>query len=583
MEKPEYRKGPTLLCSMGKSWQVVAEAVGVFVQLRLDCARVCVLTSENAEVNRAIKELQSYWKRRGLPPLEVYQVAGFTDLRTEQEHAQFTEGLLRWMFHVCPDRRDRYVCLAGGFKTMSAAMQQAACWFGAAEVFHVLCEPRYGPEGNQEPKSAEDVDQALAAGHVRSIRLGPESGWPQLLQLRAEDFPLHVEQRDDTWRIHVSSSHAWLLKSVQEVVQRTHDLAGNFCSLERFPFASLALWPKEDLEWLRQPLDPQRDRDWLTALPKVELHCHLGGFATHGESLHKVRKAAQHPECLPALKASDYPTGWPKPPRPIALDAYMRLGDNNGSRLLQDPGCLRAQCALLYEALVADNVRYAETRCSPVNYQNQETGRSAWDVLVDIRNTFQECMEKTSGDRRCHVSLILVATRREGEDRSAISRHLSLAIVARDYWPTGCRVVGVDLAGFETKETRASVFATDFTPVHRVGLAVTVHAGENDDVEGIWQAVFHLSARRLGHALHLEDAPDLLATVAARRIGVEMCPYANLQIKGFRLPGTECASRPEYPLQRYMRQNVPVTVNTDNIGISAASLTDNLALLVLQR
>jgi adenosine deaminase len=34
-----------------------------------------------------------------------------------------------------------------------------------------------------------------------------------------------------------------------------------------------------------------------------------------------------------------------------------------------------------------------------------------------------------------------------------------------------------------------------------------------------------------------------------------------------------------YPLLRYLQTGVPVTINTDNIGISAASLTDNFLLL----
>ena len=79
----------------------------------------------------------------------------------------------------------------------------------------------------------------------------------------------------------------------------------------------------------------------------------------------------------------------------------------------------------------------------------------------------------------------------------------------------------------------------------------------------------------IGHALHLRDAPDLLRAVADRGIGIEMCPFANLQIKGF----APMAGRTAYPLQEYLRAGVPVTVNTDNIGISAASLSDNLLLL----
>jgi adenosine deaminase len=68
--------------------------------------------------------------------------------------------------------------------------------------------------------------------------------------------------------------------------------------------------------------------------------------------------------------------------------------------------------------------------------------------------------------------------------------------------------------------------------------------------------------------------------VAHRRIAIEMCPYANLQIKGFPLDQEASAADPEkrYPLKYYLDSKIPVTVNTDNIGISAASLTDNLLL-----
>jgi adenosine deaminase len=137
----------------------------------------------------------------------------------------------------------------------------------------------------------------------------------------------------------------------------------------------------------------------------------------------------------------------------------------------------------------------------------------------------------------------------------------------------------VDLAGFEDITTRAHYFREDFRAVHRCGLALTVHAGENDDAEGIWSAVFDLNARRIGHALSLGESPDLLRSVADRRIGIEMCPFANLQIKGFPLDDETFEDPQSYPLLRYLQAGVPVTVNTDNIGISAATLTGNFLLL----
>ena len=562
-------EGPVLLCTMGTSWAVVAEAAAFPLPRGEHFSLVAVITS--AGTADAVANLRRYWQRNGRGRLEVFIVKDFVTLNTTEEHLQFTEALYRWILAVAPDPDTRYVCLAGGFKTMSSAMYQAAVLFGAAEVFHVLATPRYGPSGSTEPATEEEVVAALRASDVRYVRLLPQRGWPQFAGLRWEDFPLKRAQEGENWLIWAEG--AGLQQHVEEVVRR---LQSPDKDLEQLPFRSLALWPQPDRSWLQEPLDPVADLEWLRKLPKVELHCHLGGFATSGKLLEQVRQAAEDPGTLPALKEIRFPEGWPKPKQAIKLDHYMALGNNNGTALLRDRGCLKKQCELLYQALVEDHVRYAEIRCSPANYAFGR--RSPWDVLVDIREAFQQAMDNCPEQLRCHVNLILIATRREGEDRSAISRHLALAVVARDHWQDGCRVVGVDLAGFESVQTRAALFEADFTPAHRVGLAVTVHAGENDDVESVWQAVFRLSARRLGHALNLEEAPDLLRAVADRGIGVEMCPYANLQIKGYALGG-EQEGKKRYPLRRYLEQGVLVTVNTDNIGISQASLSQNLALL----
>jgi adenosine deaminase len=255
----------------------------------------------------------------------------------------------------------------------------------------------------------------------------------------------------------------------------------------------------------------------------------------------------------------------------------MRLGDNNGSALLKDPACLEKHCRLLYEHLVSQNVIYAEIRCSPANYTT--TNRSPWDVLSEIKSTFDQCMGVAPN---CQINLIIIATRKEnGDYRTAIGRHLALAATAAEHWrdPNRCRVVGVDLAGYEDLTTRAHHYRDDFRAIHRLGLALTVHAGENDDAEGIWSAIFDLNARRIGHALSLKESEDLMRSVADRRIAVEMCPYANLQIKGYPLGDPIREHKHPYPLLTYLRAGVPVTVNTDNIGISAASLTENFLLL----
>lgn len=557
----------TLFVSLGTSPAIVLEA---FLLPGASFDAVHVLTTENTDVTLVEFFFASHERD---VQLVISRVDGFADLYSEQDHFHFEEVLYRWILDSGVPPEQRYICLSGGFKTMSAAMQKAAAVLGAAEVFHVLAEGK--------PEKVEYIIQAKQRGLLRWIRLGPEDGWPQFRQANREEFPLEVTRQEGRIRW-VRAPNNQFRQRLREIVQRSHNIAGAWNRLADLPFPVLATWPQRALDWLDHPTDSRTDRDWVAALPKIELHCHLGGFATHGPLLETVRAAAQHPEKLPPLKSCHPPTGWPTPDQPISLTDYMRLGDNGGSAILTDPGCLQRQCELLYQHLQQQNVIYAEIRCSPANYASPH--RSPWQVLSEIRAAFQQQMDRArqTGQSLCHVNLILIATRRSsGDYRANIARHLSLAVAAAEHWTADdqCRVVGVDLAGFEDPSTRAHYFREEFTAVHRCGLAVTVHAGENDDAEGIWRAVFDLNARRLGHALHLANSPELLRSVAQRGIAVEMCPYANHQIRGYRLD-VIASDRPVYPLLDYLRQGIRVTVNTDNIGISAASLTENLLFSV---
>lgn len=572
-----------LFITVGAAPAVVLEAVGLMLQhQRLDAVHVIASASKRIETSMLHQSFQAQKME-----YSITRVADFSDLGTPNDHERFEEVLLRWLLHRMHPlpHAQRWVCLAGGFKTMSAAMQQAAELFGAQEIFHVLATPIFGAEEGRkrEPSTAEEVEEALRRHAVHWIRLGGQTGWPQVQRLRSADYPLVLEKDDVTGELKASPAPGPSLREyVAAMRQRSIHVSHHLERLAHLPFPILASWSPQELQWLEEPLDGENDRAWVRSLPKIDLHCHLGGFATHGTDLEAVRQAACFPEKLPTQPVPEFPPGWPVPPEPITLAEYTRLGDATGTRLLRDPGCLKRHCQLLYETLAEDGTVYAEVRCSPANYATDE--RSPWEVLTDIRNTFQECMQ----DDRCHVNLILIATRRQsGNFRTHMARHISLAVTAAERWKEGCRVVGVDLAGYEDRETRPHLFREEFTAVHRCGLALTVHAGENDDAEAIWRAVFDLNARRLGHGLRLmSDDGTLLNSVVSRRIAVELCPYANYQIRHpapnlvpqqecFACLGVPATDRMTYPLREYFRKGVAVTINTDNIGISQANLTDN--------
>jgi adenosine deaminase len=548
----------TLYCQLGLHTIILPEA---FLLAPEEFSKVCAIGTDNATSDYSL--IRTFFEA-SYPDtqLDIAITVGLERVGSSKDHYYYEEVLWRWYVqHLPTDGSLPYVCLSGGTKSMVASLQKATHLFGAEEVFHVQVE---------NIRTLEELDKKKAA--IDYITLGYEEGWPVISKLVRGTFQLAVARQADGISLLSLPDDLGLRATVHSIIAKFRDKENK--PLGELPFASVNLLPKETISWLQQPL-AWNDIGWLEKLPKAELHCHLGGFATFGNLLDSVRNADNDTSEWPhTIKR---PEGWPFVGKTVALDEYMRLGDNTGSTLFKNPKRLKKQIELLYAHFVAENVAYAEIRCSPNNYASGN--RSAWEVLEDIQSTFQHLMDS---DGRCHVNLIIIATRKSDGDFSPISKHLALAITASQrILPEGkCRVVGVDLAGFENEKTRASYYSQDFAGVLRCGLAITVHAGENDSAEGIWQAVHSLHARRLGHALNLYQAPDLLQTVADRRIAVEMCPYANYQIKGFYPMKKEGDSFcPTYPLYSYLKKGVMVTVNTDNIGISDATLSQNFQLL----
>ena len=246
------------------------------------------------------------------------------------------------------------------------------------------------------------------------------------------------------------------------------------------------------------------------------------------------------------------------------FDRYERTG-NAGSSLLQTREAITVATECLAQKMIADNVRYLEVRCSPCNYTRG--GLSALDVVKTIHAALEKHKDKLS------FGLIIIGSRHR--KMSDIYQHIELV---EEINQSGCdyNIVGFDLAGAENKRSAAEL-QVPFLSLMRICQRITVHAGETDDAESIWQAVHYLNAERIGHGLTLAEKPELLQRIVDRRIALEMCPSSNVQIVGYRdwqIPQT--SNLPEYPIKQYLDKGVRVTVNTDNPGLSRCMPSDEL-------
>jgi adenosine deaminase len=251
--------------------------------------------------------------------------------------------------------------------------------------------------------------------------------------------------------------------------------------------------------------------------------------------------------------------------RDIDITRYEELGDLQGSALLKSEPSIRKAVQILLEKAEKDNLLYLELRWSPLNYIGELNAEQVLQCILE---------ELEKGKPNIRKSLLLIASRHGNLNKIDDSIKLMKSMNNKELFVKYFR--GFDLAGNESAHSPKELH-DKFIDVLKECRNITIHAGETLPAESIWEAVYYLNAERIGHGLTLKNNVSLINKFLERKIGIEMCPSSNYQIKGFKdnyIP--ESYYEGVYPLKEYLDRELRVCVNTDNPGISRTSFTNEL-------
>jgi len=536
--------------------------------------------------------------------IRVFVLDGVADIVNESDARAFHDLLLRVVAygHQQKGNGKLYLSLACGRKTMSTDMQDAALIFGCDNLLHVLGD------------KMEDATPMLMGAIPTN-----EAVKPQKVDFENERFLRCTPSTtflDDVESQKKQSQHFFTTYYLNEQETRS-----NFHVLYTLPPSKIEKLKNEHIGFDKSK--ELEELEWLKQLPKTDLHCHLGGVLNPKEIVDVavglndvVRKFSEQnsnysswlntidsstidvfvkpewkdlvkeraekfnvPKCcvvapiLQQFKGKEdeltkrwYEENFETSFCNVGIDKYERLGDLQGSSLLDHPHSLELTMDLLLNRCIRENVKYLEIRCSPFNYAR--VGFYVDDVVRLI------CRMMDSVSDKLKASLIFIISRHRG-DSTADYVDLVKRLRNNQWFKKFFR--GFDLAGNESIKTPEEL-RDSFMDIMKECYNITIHAGETEPVENIWQAVYHLNAERIGHGLRLLENEDLLTKFLERSIAVEMCPSSNFQIVGFRdnyFP-KETANLPEYPLKAYLDRELKVSVNTDDPGISLTDMTHEL-------
>ena len=245
----------------------------------------------------------------------------------------------------------------------------------------------------------------------------------------------------------------------------------------------------------------------LTALPKVELHCHLDGSLSHGFIEKRLGRKVSQSE----LSVSEDCR---------SLNEYLEKFDLPGKCIMDETGLKEAGYDVL-KSMKQENVCYAEIRFAPLL---SETPDMNCNKVIEA---LLAGLEKGKRDFGIEYGVITCAMRHHSEEENA-----RMLRTAREYLGHG--VCAADLAGAESLYPM-SEFMELFKKTKALGMPFTLHAGECGSVQNILDSV-EAGAGRIGHGIAMRGHADIQKELQKKGIGIpqraeDLNPLSDLPLE----------------------------------------------------
>ncbi len=284
-----------------------------------------------------------------------------------------------------------------------------------------------------------------------------------------------------------------------------------------------------------------------SSIPLVDLHRHLDGNI-HPELIWQLAK--QHNISLPGNNLEEFRPHAQIQDQTSDLLAFLEKL-NYGVSVLADQEAIYQVAYDNVRDAKAQGLDYTELRFSPY-YMAMNFNLD----IAEVVNQVASATEAGQKDFGVKVNLIGILSRTFGVD--ACYQELNGILAHKD------RITALDLAGDELNYP-AELFVPHFNQARDAGFQITVHAGEADGPESIWNAIKLLGATRIGHGVAATQDPKLMEYLAKHQIAIESCPTSNYQT-------ATVGDLTKHPLKTFLDNEVLVCLNTDDPAVSNITL-----------
>ena len=291
-------------------------------------------------------------------------------------------------------------------------------------------------------------------------------------------------------------------------------------------------------------------REFIKALPKIELHLHIEGTLEPGLLFNLAQRNKVK---LPFSSEAEVRAAYEFTDLQSFLDIYYQ----GANVLIQEQDFFDLTWTYLLRCQ-QDNVVHTEIFFDPQTHTDRGV---AFDTVI---KGIHRALRQAESDLGISSQLILCFLRHL--DEASAFTTLEQALSHRD------KFIAVGLDSSE-KGNPPEKFQRVFERAMEEGLLTVAHAGEEGPASYISDALTLLKVSRIDHGVRCEEDPVLLAQLIANRTPLTVCPLSNIKLRVFN-------DMRQHNIVKLLRQGLCVTINSDDPAYFGGYMNDNFLALV---
>ena len=131
---------------------------------------------------------------------------------------------------------------------------------------------------------------------------------------------------------------------------------------------------------------------------------------------------------------------------------------------------------------------------------------------------------------------------------------------------------GIDIYGKEANQN-LTPFQELFKTAKKYNLKTKAHIGEFSDYKSIEETIELLEPEEIQHGIHAVNSEKTMDMIFERNIRLNICPQSNISLGAVNNIG-------EHPIRKLFDRGIDITVNTDDLILFNATVTDQFITLL---